>query len=90
MRLNPYFSLQQIGGSSVLIPSGKSGWKSHGVIPLDDQEVIIVRHLIKVISEEELAIKLESEMSCSKDELNNMITNVIDKLRSCGVLNECI
>ena len=90
MRLNPYFSLKQIGWSSVLIPSGESGWKSHGVIPLDDQEAIIVQHLIKEISKEELVIKLEREIECSKDELNNMITNVIDKLRSCGVLNECI
>lgn len=90
MQLNPYFSLKHIGGSSVLIPSGESGWKSHGVIPLDDQEVTIVRHLIKEIEAEELEKQLESEISCSKDELNTKITNVINKLRTCGVLNEWV
>ena len=40
--------------------------------------------------EEELEKQLESEISCSKDELNTKITNVINKLRTCGVLNECV
>ena len=87
MKLNPYFSIQQINGSTVLLPSGKTGWRNHGVIQLDDQiEVMIIRCLVKETTEEELLNKMAQEVTRPKDELQTIIENVTNKLRDCGAI----
>lgn len=89
MRLNPYFQIQQIGNSTVLLPSGKTGWRNHGVIQLDDQdEVVVVRCLVKETTEEELIDKVSHEVTKTKDELGKIVQNVTKKLRECGALVE--
>ena len=89
MKLNPYFQIQQIGNSTVLLPSGKTGWRNHGVIQLDDQEeVVVVRCLVKETTEEELIAKVSHEIAKSKDDLDKIIRNVIQKLRDGGAIIE--
>ena len=89
MKLNPYFQIQQIGNSTVLLPSGKTGWRNHGVIQLDDQdEVVVVRYLVKETTEEELIDKVSHEVTKTKDELGKIVRNVTKKLRECGALVE--
>ena len=89
MRLNPYFQIQQIGNSTVLLPSGKTGWRNHGVIQLDDQdEVVVVRYLVKETTEEELIDKMSHEVTKTKGELAKIVRNVTEKLRECGALVE--
>ena len=89
MKLNPYFQIQQIGNSTVLLPSGKTGWRNHGVIQLDDQdEVVVVRYLVKETTEEELIDKVSHEVTKTKDELEKIVQNVTKKLRECGALDD--
>lgn len=89
MRLNPYFQIQQIGNSTVLLPSGKTGWRNHGVIQLDDQdEVVVVRCLVKETTEDELIDKVSHEVTKTKGELAEIVRNVTEKLRECGALVE--
>ena len=89
MKLNPYFQIQQIGNSTVLLPSGKTGWRNHGVIQLDNQdEVVVVRYLVKEITEEELIDKVSHEVTKTKEELEKIVQNVTKKLRECGALVE--
>ena len=89
MKLNPYFQIQQIGNSTVLLPSGKTGWRNHGVIQLDNQDVVVVvRYLVKEITEEELIDKVSHEVTKTKDELGKIVRNVTKKLRECGALVE--
>ena len=89
MKLNPYFQIQQIGNSTVLLPSSKTGWRNHGVIQLDDQdEVVVVRYLVKETTEEELIVKVSHEVTKTKDELEKIVQNVTEKLRECGAIIE--
>lgn len=88
MKLNPYFSIQQIGGSSVLLPSGKTGWRNHGVIQLTDDEVMIVRYLTKDITEDELIHKLELEEKKPQNEWKTIVKNITNKLRECGAITD--
>ena len=88
MKLNPYFALQQIGGSIVLLPSGKTGWRNHGVIQLNDEEVMIVRYLTKDITEDGLISKLETEIIKPRDELTLIVQNLLEKLRDGGAVIE--
>ena len=89
MKLNPYFQIQQIGNSTVLLPSGKTGWRNHGVIQLDDQEeVVVVRCLVKETTEEELIDKVSHEVTKTKDELAKIVQNVTEKLRDGGAIIE--
>ena len=87
MKLNPYFTIQQIGGNYVLLPSGKTGWRNHGVIQLNDEEVMIVRCLTKETTEDDLISKLETEVTKPKEELKTIIRKVTEKLRDgCAVI----
>lgn len=88
MKLNPYFSLQKIGGSTVLLPSGKTGWRNHGVIQLKDEEVAVVQYLIKETTEEELVSKLSQELAKPQEELKLVVKAVISKLTDCGAITE--
>ena len=89
MKLNPYFQIQQIGNSTVLLPSGKTGWRNHGVIQLDDQEeVVVVRCLVKETTEEELIAKVSHEVTKTKEELVKIVQNVTEKLRDGGAIIE--
>ena len=88
MKLNPYFSLQKIGGSTVLLPFGKTGWRNHGVIQLKDEEVPIVRCLIKETTEEELVAKLAQELVKPEEELKVFVHNSLERLREYSVISE--
>ena len=88
MKLNPYFALQKIGGSTVLLPSGKTGWRNHGVIQLKDEEVIVVQYLIKETTEENLVSKLAQELAKPQEELKSLVKAVISKLTDCGAITE--
>ncbi len=90
MKLNPYFSLQKIGGSTVLLPSGKTGWRNHGVIQLNNDEAIVVRYLIKETTEEYLVskLKLAQELAKPEKELKSLVKAVISKLTDCGAITE--
>ena len=88
MKLNPYFSLQKIGGSTVLLPSGKTGWRNHGVIQLKDEEVAVVQYLIKETTEENLVSKLAQELTKPEKEQKAIVKAVINKLTDCGAITE--
>ena len=88
MKLNPYFSLQKIGGSTVLLPSGKTGWRNHGVIQLKDEEAAVVRCLIKETTEEELVAKLAQEVEKPEEELKVFVHNSLERLREYSVISE--
>ncbi|MBQ6289831.1 MAG: hypothetical protein IJK71_11385 [Clostridia bacterium] len=88
MKLNPYFSLQQIGGSTVLLPSGKTGWRNHGVIQLNNDEAIVVRYLIKETTEEYLVSKLPQDVAKPEEEIKSLVKAVINKLNECGAITE--
>ena len=59
------------------------------MIQLDDQdEVVVVRYLVKETTEEELIDKVSHEVTKTKEELGNIVRNVTKKLRECGALVE--
>ena len=88
MKLNPYFTIQQISGNYVLLPSGKTGWTNHGVIQLNEEEVLIVRYLTKEITEDGLISKLETEIIKPRDELTIIVQKILEKLCDGGALIE--
>ena len=88
MKINPFFSLQKIGGTTVLLPSGKTGWRNHGVIQLKDEEVAVVQYLIKETTEEELVSKLAQEVAKPEEELKEFVNSIIKKLTECGAITE--
>ena len=86
MKLNPEFVIQQVGGSTVLVPVGAAGDRFHGIIQLNKTASFIVECLQEETTEAQMKAAMEERYEATDEEITEAIRTTLEKLQECGAL----
>ena len=86
MKLNPEFVIQQVGGSTVLVPVGAAGDRFHGIIQLNKTAAFIVECLREETTEAQMKAAMEERYEATDKEITEAIRTTLEKLQECGAL----
>jgi hypothetical protein len=88
MKLLPNVYVTEVEDEYVAVATGKAAAKFKGMIRLNGTAAFIVERLKKNTTEEKLLSAVMAEYDVSEEKAKQNITNVIERLRSAGLLEE--
>ena len=89
MKLNTDFIMQEMeAGVSVLVPTGDSSQKFHGIIRLNESAAFIVKALAEETTEEAIVEALGKEYEGTTEQFSASVANTLAKLREVGAIIE--
>lgn len=88
MRIKDGFVMKDVAGSKVVLPIGERQEEINGIITFNDTGAEIFSMLNGVYTVEEIIEKLVKDYEVSYDVAKTDVMNIIEKMRSQGLIEE--
>lgn len=88
MRVSNEMILREIAGENILIPTGQTALKVHGIISLSESGLLLWEKLHEDCTEADLIDAILAEYEIDRETATEDVQTFIGKLREVGVLIE--